>query len=105
MEKNLEQRIDALSKEIGAIKELPGKLDGLDAKLTELLSEVRDMDGALEALARSTWREFDGVKERLGELVTREELQRTKLELIDRLASQDKVDDHELRLQHLEAGR
>lgn len=60
------------------IHELAGKVDGLNTGVADTRSE-------LSALGK--------------------EVRQGKLELLDKLASKERVDDHELRIQHLETLR
>jgi len=92
MEKKVEEKIDAMAKDISDLK------DSIEVLAQSVARGFARVDERFEAVDRR----FDTMDERLA---TKEELQGAKLDLIDRVASKHTVDDHELRLQALEAHR
>jgi hypothetical protein len=79
-----------------------------DRKIDERFEKMeKSFDGKIDNLAISVQKEFSKIHEKLDEHTEQikeldTKINTTKLELLDKLGSKEKLEDHELRIQNIE---
>lgn len=109
LEEKLEKILDKKFKEFGSSFDV--KFENIDKKFEKIDQRFEKMeksfDGKIDNLAISVQQEFSKIHEKLDEHTEQikeldTKINTTKLELLDKLGSKEKLEDHELRIQNIE---
>ncbi len=84
------------------------KIDNLEKKIDRLENKIDSLASLFEGFAKNAMNKFSEVDERFGNLESeikevRQDIRRTELNLIDKLASNKRVDEIETRVKVLES--
>ncbi len=92
MEKNLEIKLNKILDKVDKIDELSSKVNGLEKTLNGFVDFSSERFVKIED-------KLNSIEE---DIVAKKDLQNLRLDLVDRYANKEKVDNHEIRITNLE---